>query len=272
MRILALDDERTALNILSRAIAEAVPDAELLCFSTVTEALKAMGEENAPLDVAFLDIEMPGMTGLELAHLIKTHAPMVNIVFVTGYSQYALEALSVRPSGYIMKPVDAEQIRVEIKNLRHPPSRTVADKRIRAQCFGDFELFVDGKAVPFSRAKSKELLAFLIDRRGASCTTAKIADALWEDGVYDRARQKLLSTICIDMQKSLKQVGAEQIVLKTNNLLAINPEAFDCDYYRALSGDVASINRFMGEYMAAYSWAEFTTGALTTKFSAMTDE
>lgn len=272
MKILALDDEQTALNILTRAITEAVPEAELTSLSTVTEVLNALRETEVPPDVAFLDIEMPGMTGLELARLIKNYAPRINIVFVTGYSQYALEALSVRPSGYIMKPVDAEQIEVEMKNLRHPPQRTVPDKRVHAQCFGDFELFVDGKAVPFTRAKSKELLAYLIDRRGASCSAARIAEALWEDGVYDRARQKLFSVICLDMQKSLKQVNAETLVLKTNNMLAVNPAMLDCDYYRALAGDVASINSFMGEYMAAYSWAEFTTGALVSKLSALSGD
>ena len=140
------------------------------------------------------------------------------------------------------------------------------------QCFGDFEIFADGKAIAFTRNKSKEMLAYLIDRRGANCASAKIAEALWEDGVYDRARQKLFSTIYADMIKSLKQADAAQIVKKTNNLIAANPEAFDCDYYAALSGDAASINSFMGEYMAAYSWAEFTTAALSVHLSPETRE
>ena len=265
MRMLAVDDEQTALNILTRAIREAVPDANLRAFLTVSDALASLAGD--PPDVAFLDIEMPGMTGLELARLIKTRAPRVNIIFVTGYSQYALEALSMRPSGYVMKPVDKAQILAELKNLRNPPARTVPEKRVRVQCFGDFEIFVDGKPVAFPRVKSKELLAYLVDRRGASCSAAKIVSALWEDGVYDRARQKQFSNIYGDLIKSLRQAGAEQVVRKTNNLMAVDPQAFDCDYYMALAGDALSINHFLGEYMAAYSWAEFTTAALATAFS-----
>lgn len=267
MRIFAVDDEKTALNILTRAIQDAVPDAELTTFQTVSDVLLRLNDGYETPDVAFLDIEMPGMTGIELARLIKMSAPHVNIIFVTGFSQYALDAMAVRPSGYILKPVDTAQVLSEMQNLRNPPARTVPDKRIRVQCFGDFEVFVDGLAVAFTRSKAKEMLAYLVDRRGANCTSAKIADALWEDGVYDRARQKLFSTIYADMIKSLKQVGASHIVKKTNNLIAIDTKAFDCDYYSALLGDMVSVNSFMGEYMAAYSWAEFTTAALSNALS-----
>lgn len=270
MKIIAADDERTALNILCRAISEAVPQAELRPFQTVSGVMEALKDGFRP-DVAFLDIEMPGMTGLELTRRLKEYVPKVNVVFVTGYSQYALEALSTRPSGYVLKPVDAEQIVTEIKNLRNPPPRATPPKRIRVQCFGDFEVFADGRAIPFNRAKSKELLAYLVDRRGASCAAVKIAEALWEDGVYDRARQKLLSTIRADMIKSLAQVGAETILQKAANALAVDTEAFDCDYYRALEGDVTAINSFMGEYMCGYSWAEFTTGALSANLGGDTE-
>lgn len=262
MKILAVDDEATALRILTRAIQEAEPHAELRSFQTVSSVMEELREGRFLPDVAFLDIEMPGMTGLELARQLKQAAPRVNVVFVTGYSQYALEALSIRPSGYVMKPVDAEQIVTELQNLRNPPQRTIPPNRVRIRCFGDFDVIVDGQNVHFARAKSKELLAYLVDRRGASCTPAKIAEAIWEDGVYDRARQKLFSTVCADMLKALAQVDAGNIVKKAGSSLAVDPAAFDCDYYSALAGDIPSINSFVGEYMGDYAWAEFTLGTL----------
>lgn len=272
MRILAADDERTALNILTRAIRGAAPDAELRTFESVSAVLAELDEKRFLPDVAFLDIEMPGMTGLELARRMKQYAPKVNIVFVTSYSQYALEALALRPSGYVMKPVDEAQVRAELRNLRNPPARTQPARRIRVQCFGEFEVFADGIAVFFPRAKAKELLAYLVDRRGANCTAEKIAEALWEDGVYDRARQKQLSTIRSDMIKSLEAMGADMIVKKSATAIAVDPNTFDCDYYMALAGDTVSINSYLGEYMAAYSWAEFTTAALTRKFDVIAEE
>lgn len=268
MRIWAVDDEEMALAVLTRSIEEAIPDARLTAFRTVSGVPNRLSDGLDLPDVVFLDIELPGMTGLELARRVKSIAPNANAVFMTGYSQYALEALAIRPSGYVMKPVDVEQIRRELRNLRNPPAKTVSDKRICVQCFGDFEIFVNGRAVAFPRTKSKEMLAYLVDRRGANCSTAKIAEALWEDGVYDRARQKLLSTIYTDMMKALERVNAAHIVKKTNSLIAVDPKAFDCDYYQALSGDIVSINSFMGEYMASYSWAEFTTATLSNGMSA----
>lgn len=265
MRIFAVDDEPLQLKLLSRAIREAEPDAELCGFGCAADLLAALAG-GAPPDVAFLDIELPDMGGLELACHIKKRAPRANIVFVTGYSQYAQEAFALRPSGYVMKPASREKIRTELDNLREPPGRTAPDKRIRVQCFGNFEVFVDGLPVDFSRAKSKELLAYLIDRRGAKCTADRLADILWDDGVYNRSRQKQISAFRGDMLKSLKAAGAASMIIGARDDMVVDPKNFDCDYYQALAGDTVAINSFTGEYMVNYSWAELTTAALSKKF------
>lgn len=79
----------------------------------------AWAEENV-CDVAFLDIQMRSMTGLELAKQLKERQPNVNIIFVTGFSEYTGEAIQLHASGYIEKPVTEEKIRRELDNLRHP--------------------------------------------------------------------------------------------------------------------------------------------------------
>ncbi len=266
MKILAADNELPALNVLCRAIRDARPKAELRSFQRTSEIIEAVYEKGYRPDVAFLDIEMPGTTGLELAVMLKTVCKEVNIVFVTGYSTYALEALEQRASGYVLKPATREKIETELENLRHPPARETADKRVRIQCFGNFEVFLRGKPVAFSRAKSKEMLAYLVDRRGASCTLAEIGAILWEDGIYDRSRQKQLSVIRLDLLKSLQRAGIEEILIKARNALSVDPDAFDCDYYMALEGDSVAVNSFIGEYMMPYTWAEFTNGGLNSKF------
>ncbi len=269
MIIYAADDEQLLLDDLNESIMAAAPYAELFSFTGASKLLAYLRSGAHKPDVAFLDIEMPGMTGLELAQYIKETAPNVNIIFVTEFSQYALEALALRPSGYVMKPATKEKIAAELDNLRNPPERTVPAKKIRVQCFGDFEIFVDDVPVAFTRAKSKELLAYLIDRRGARCTANKQADILWDDGIYDRSRQKQLSTFRSDMIKSLRSAGADSIITGTKNNMVVDPQMFDCDYYMALSGDTIAINSFTGEYMAGYSWAEFTTAALIKKLGGL---
>lgn len=266
MIVYTADDEQFLLDTLDEAILAAVPDAEIYSFTRASKLLAELRSGAPKPDVAFLDIEMPGMTGLELAQHIKAVAPKANIIFVTGFSQYAQEAYAIRPSGYVMKPATKEKIIAEIENLRNPPARTVPEKRVRIQCFGDFQVFVDGTPVAFKRAKSKELLAYLVDRRGASCNSIKLAAVLWEDDLYDRARQKQFSVIRADLLKSLRQAGADILAYDTRDSLAVVPDKFDCDYYMALAGDTVSINTFVGEYMAEYSWAEFTAAALNSKF------
>lgn len=175
--------------------------------------------------------------------------------------------MALRPSGYIVKPATKEKILTELENLRNPPQRTQPPKNVRIQCFGSFEVFVDEKPLQFFRTKSKEMLAYLVDRRGASSSSAEIAAILWEDGVYDRSRQKQLSVIRLDMIKSLQQVGVTNMIIRTRDALSVDISTFDCDYYMALEGDMVAVNAYMGEYMMPFAWAEMTTATLTSKFS-----
>lgn len=266
MNIIAVDDEISALNILCRAVGDAVPKAVLHSYQHPSEVMPELIRDGFIPDVAFIDIEMPGIGGLELARILKMTYLKINIIFVTGFSQYALEAMELRPSGYIMKPATREKVLIELENLRNPPKRTVPSKRIKIQCFGSFEIFVDEKPVKFNRAKSKEMLAYLVDRHGAGCTSSEIAEVIWEDGLYDRSRQKQLSVIRLDLIKSLDKAGIGNIVFKSRELISVDPSKFDCDYYMALEGDMVMVNSFMGEYMMPYIWGEVTNALLTAKF------
>ena len=267
MRILTADDEHPALNILNRAILEALPDAEIRSFSRASEAVNEVRENGFHPDVAFLDISMPGLSGLELAAVLKICCPSVNLVFVTGFSQYALDAMALRPSGYVMKPATKEKILVELQNLRNPPPRTVPEKPVQVQCFGDFGVFVRGEPLKVGRSRALELLAFLVDRRGVYCSAKSIAEVLWEDGMYDRTRQQQFSLYRRELLRALKDAGAAEILSVTRDSMAVRPENFGCDYYAALAGDMTAMNAFLGEYMATYPWARYMESELVEKFS-----
>ena len=166
MIIFAIDDEPNALEILCQAIAEAEPEAELHSFDRASEVLAAVEAGTAP-DVLFADGDMPGTSGVELARRLKRRCPNLNVVFATGYDDYMRDALSLHASGYLKKPILAEDVRNELDNLRHPvdrPVRAGSRPRVRFQTFGNFDVFVDGKPVPFEREKTKEYLAYLVDR------------------------------------------------------------------------------------------------------------
>ena len=124
----------------------------------------------------------------------------------------------------------------------------------------DFSVSIKQADIDFEREKAKEMLAYLIDRAGSSVTTEQLAVALWEDRIYDRTLKNYISTILGSLKKTLRQVGKEDILIKTHNHLSVNPEKIKCDAYDYEKGIASAINSFRGEYMVNYSWAEFKTG------------
>ncbi len=252
MVIIAVDDEQGALSLLSDAITSASPDADLNTFNSPEEALKFA--DKTRIDIAFLDIRMFTMTGLELADKLKVTNPKMNIIFVTGYDEFTLDAIYLHASGYITKPVTRAKVKEQMDNLLHPMGNQ--KERFFAQTFGNFEFFVDGKPLSFPRKKSKELLALLIDRDGTSLTTEQIAAVLYEDRNYDRKLKNLLMPIIRCLQETLSNAGAGEVLVKTWGHLSVDTTKFRCDAYDYNAGNVDAINRFRGEYMANYSWAE----------------
>lgn len=263
MKIIAADDELSALEMLENAISEAVPTAEVHSFGKSAEAI-AFVESGFIPDAAFLDVEMPVMNGIAMAKKLKSINPDVNIIFVTGFSKYAVEAIGMRASGYLLKPVSAEKIKRELSNLRNP-IKNDNSKKLVVRTFRNFEVYANGEPVVFERSKAKEIFAYLVDRQGTSASYAEVAAVIWDDGLYDRSRQKQLHTIIYSMMHSLKAVGAEDVIIKNRTGIMVDADKLDCDSYRFLEGDPAAINEYRGEYMSGYSWAEFSVG----KFSEL---
>ena len=265
MNILAVDDELLVLNGLVNELKKVFPSDEVYSYRKPTEVLefaeklKSGGEE---ISYAFLDIKMRGMTGLELARRLKVIHPNMNLFFCTAHSEYAIDAFGLYAKGYLMKPITAEKIEKSLNEMipewkREP---TTLERDIRVQTFGNFEVFVDGTALKFTREKAKEMFAYLIDRHGASVTTKQIFAVLWDDAPYDRNSKNYVGAILSSLKATLKEVGIEDVLVKTWNHLAIDISKIKCDAYDYEKGDMAAINSFHGEYMSNYSWAEFTTG------------
>ena len=114
----------------------------------------------------------------------------------------------------------------------------------------------------FGRRQTKELLAYLVDRKGSACTAEEIALAMWEDEDNMKNLKARIRILISDLRQTLKQIGQEELIIRRSGQIAIRREAVDCDYFRMLDGDVEAVNSFHGEYMLQYSWAEMTAGQL----------
>ena len=265
MRIIAADDERLSLELLTGTLAKVLPDAEVAAFTKPSQVL-AYAAEN-PSDVALLDIHMRTMTGLALAKQLKELQPELNIIFVTGFSEYTGEAMQLHASGYIEKPVTADKLLRELEDLRHPVRMEAPAEKVQplltVRCFGSFAVFDrQGKPVHFGRVRAQECFAYLVSRCGASCSIREIAGVLFEDAPYDYKQASYMQKITASMMKSLREVGAETVVEKAYNAMSVHTERIDCDYYRFRSGDKQMAEQYTGEFMAQYPWGEYTAGYL----------
>jgi two-component SAPR family response regulator len=262
VNILAIDDNVLALEELVSSIKEACPDDDVHGFSKPSELLAFA--KGTKCDIAFLDIEMWGMNGIELAQKLKEIYDKINIVFVTGYSKYALDSYTVKASDYVMKPVTKEAVKESLENLRCPV-KTEPDKRVRVQTFGNFEVFVDENPVLFTRSKTKELFAYLVSRKGALCNNNEIIAVIWEDKDDSSATQSHFRHLVADLIKTLKSLNVEDIIIRKWKNLAVVPDKLSCDFYEMLNGNPKTINTYAGEFMAQYSWAEIDAAYLENK-------
>ncbi len=147
------------------------------------------------------------------------------------------------------------------------PQRTGGEK-LCVRCFGNFDVFFHDRPLVFRRSKTKELLAYLVDREGAACTAEEIINALWEESGDVKNLKSYLRALTKDLRDTLASVGMEAALIREHNQWAIRKKLLDCDYYRLLEGDVEAASDYHGEYMNQYSWAEQTAARL--QFSVST--
>lgn len=256
MIALCVDDEELLLNDLVRAVEASKNFTEVAAFKTYTEAVEWANDHD--VDVAFLDIKLRGYTGLQLAEALREKHPYVSVIFCTGYREYAFEAFQIHVDGYLIKPVTVQAVQNEIKRLNRPePSN-----RLTVHCFGTFDVLKNGKPLSFKRKRAKEVLAFLVDRRGARVTAREICAVLWEDEGDSDNNLMVLYKLTADLRAALEAVGEPNVFIKDTYDYYIDISKIDCDYYRFLAGDPQAVNEFRGEYMTQYSWAEETTARL----------
>ena len=251
MNMLIADDEEYMREELRDALERVSSGNTYYYASDYDLAVDTIG--NQEIDIAFLDINMPGKSGLEIARTIKKISKKTNIIIVTAHEEYALRALKLFVSGYILKPVMDDELAEVLDNLRVPVA--VADNKVKVKCFGNFEMFYQGKTLTFSRQKEKELLAYLTCLNGSGANRAEICASLFEDKSEEKG-VAYFRKIVQALKKDLDKWGLGELFIHNRNSYAINTSMMDCDYYEYLSGVSTEADRYHGEFMNQYSWAE----------------
>ena len=293
MRILVADHADDRRIRLAEALAELQPEAEILSFDS---ALSALSEaRKTEIDTAFLRTDLPELSGLDLGRYLKDLNPYVNLIFLADsgtpdYQAQAFEAMKLHASGFLVLeekreagngtaaggesgfgPGWKDQLRRELDDLRYPEERK-KQKRVFAQTFGNFEFFVDGKPVTFKYTRTKEIVALLINNKGAQTTNGEIIASLWEDDGDPEKKTSYLCNLRQDLQNTFHKLKLDGIIQKQRGSMAIAMDRIDCDLYEWLEKKKKSPYQYMGDYMNQYSWAEFRHAELDEISYAMDED
>ena len=119
--IIMVDDNSVILSDGLVVMEEVLPSANIMGFIWPQEAIDYAKANR--VDLAILDIEMGNSSGLELCHTLLEINPTTNVVFLTAYAEYSLDAWKTEASGFILKPLTPEGVKEQLKKLRYPFSR-----------------------------------------------------------------------------------------------------------------------------------------------------
>jgi len=254
MKTILVDDELWSM-LQFKAQCEDNPEIELVGeFDTAAEALRFA--ENSTVEFALLDIEMPDMNGVELAKRLRELNPNVIIVFLTGHKQYLEEFINMKADYYVFKPYTGEDVRDVLDRVTLLSRRF--KKRVYFRTFGKFMMYLDGKPFSFKREKPKELLALLVDRRGATLGAKEAMEIVWPE--KEGGDTSLFRMTMARLRDELKQAGIDEIVKTSAKGKYLDTSLVECDLYDLLSK--RNWENYSGEYMSDYSWAENTLADL----------
>lgn len=116
--VIMVDNERIILRGGKLILEEAIPGADIVCFTKPSEAIDFVKEHKVA--IAFLDIEMGRVSGLDLCRELLSVDPRLNIIFLTAYINYSLDAWETGASGFLMKPLTVEGVQKQLAKLRYP--------------------------------------------------------------------------------------------------------------------------------------------------------
>lgn len=217
-------------------------------FNSSKDALDWAGEH--PIDVAFLDIEMPVMNGIELAKCLKNIDENIHIIFVTAYEQYALQAFAVDAIGYLLKPYLAEDIEKQLKKASY--IRPIPKKEIQIQTMPDLVITVRGEQLRLGYTKQEELMALLIDRGETGITKAEAKACLWSKYISDNIYWTTMSRL----KNILEEAGIADIIVSNGQRKYLNTAMVECDLYQILKGAPGALEQYKGSYLKRFPWAE----------------
>lgn len=252
MKTILVDDMALDMQLLERKCAD-MPDFEIVGKFTLPEEAIDFAQTHE-VEFAMLDIDMPGMNGIELAMRLRQLREDIIIVFVTAHPRFAVEAFKMKADYMVFKPFDRNDIQDVLERAKLLQNRQ--KKRVFFHTFGSFEMLVNDRPVRFHSAKAKELMALCVFYEGRSVSIYDIIEALCDNSENKTAENTGYRRIIKELTDTLKICGAEEIFVRERGSCRIKRELVSCDYYDFWAGKADAVSRFDGRFMSEYAWAE----------------
>ncbi len=212
MKVLIVDDEKLALSRLNRLLNEEGILDVTACSSAI-EAIKILSKEK--FDVAFLDISMPDMNGLELANTIVNLNPKTFIIFQTAYEEHALEAFQSGGIDYLLKPISNESIKNSLDKMKKYIVKADETKKLVAKR-GNKIYLIDIDDIFYIKADLDEVIIKIKD--ADAYLRKKIGDmqSVLEGKNFFRIHRSYI--VNVDKIKSMQSVEQSKLEISFNGI------------------------------------------------------
>ena len=228
LNTIIVDDEIHALERMKKFVVEFESLNLVASYREAETCLKELKDNDLP-DVVFLDIQMPGVNGLELAQEIQDIDEKIDIVFITAYKNYAVDAFELNALDYLLKPISEKRFKKTVNRLvGNQDSTEVKAEKIKVNSFGQLELTYQEQKldIKWPTKKSQELFLLLLTHKGNFVTNDRLAGQLWPDKRQQRATDILYTTI-YSLRKVFREAGFKKIIASKRGYYSLNLEKFD---------------------------------------------
>ncbi len=271
INILTVSENKELVKDIEKRIKSSIKGADLISSGNLSKACELVKDKT--LNMAFIEMTSDSDKQEEEADLIqrlKSEHPKAHIVLMSDEAGDALKAFDVHAEGFVLES-SLDKIGDEIRYYRRKTSEKKTQVHtIKIRCFGNFECFIDGMPAKFKYQKSKELLAYLIDRGGSMCDNKELISILWGNSMANKV--SYLKNIKVDLKEVLENAGFGDLIIQGRGVFGLKTDDLDCDYYNFLRGKRNILGTYWGEYMNQYSWGKGTREYLNKYYLTKTYE
>lgn len=261
MRAIIVDDEVIMLKSFMR-LSSGISGLDIIGQFEYPEDALEYAKTNR-IDLAILDVSMPGMNGIELAKKLREMYPEILIVFISAFDEYVRDSNAIGGDYYIVKPYKRETIEMMMQKMLLLSQRL--NKELYIRMFGRFTVLKNGRPIHLS-GKAKEILALVASRCGKEISNEEIYSTIWEGRECSNYHMKVYYNALKRLKDALKEEQIPDLLISTARGQIINTSLFDCDYYAWQDGSMGERDRFEGEFLPEYSWGEYILANIMTDY------